>query len=95
MSGKPVFRGTRVPVRTLIEHLEAGESIEDFLADFPSVTREQAIVAVELFTPDDYAFLEYGVTTAELDAFVKRTNERIARERKDGTMKRYSGGGHC
>jgi len=41
MGGTPVFAGTRVPVRTLLDYLEAGESIDDFLEGFPSVTREQ------------------------------------------------------
>ncbi len=48
MSGTPVFRGTRVPVQTLVEHLEAGESLEVFLKDFPSVSREQAVQFLEL-----------------------------------------------
>lgn len=48
MSGEPVFRGTRVPVRTLLDHLEAGDSLEVFLSDFPSVTREQAVQFLEL-----------------------------------------------
>jgi uncharacterized protein (DUF433 family) len=43
MGGTPVFSGTRVPVRTLIEYLEAEETIDDFLEGFPSVTREQVI----------------------------------------------------
>ena len=43
MSGTPVFSGTRVPVRILLEHLEAGETIDDFLDGFPTVTREQVI----------------------------------------------------
>lgn len=47
LSGTPVFAGTRVPVRTLLEHLEGGQSLSEFLADFPSVTREQAIAALE------------------------------------------------
>jgi uncharacterized protein (DUF433 family) len=47
MSGAPVFRGTRVLVQTLIEHLEAGDSIGDFLEGFPSVTREQVIAFLE------------------------------------------------
>ena len=42
-SGTPVFAGTRVPVRTLFDHLEAGDSLEVFLDDFPSVTREVAV----------------------------------------------------
>jgi len=48
LSGTPVFFGTRVPVRTLLEHLEAGDSLNDFLEDFPSVTRGQAVAALEL-----------------------------------------------
>jgi uncharacterized protein (DUF433 family) len=47
MSGAPVFRGTRVPVRILLEHIESGETIDDFLDGFPSVTREQVIVFLE------------------------------------------------
>ena len=48
LGGIPVFAGTRVPVKTLIDYLEAGDRIEDFLGDFPTVTREQAIAALEL-----------------------------------------------
>lgn len=48
LSGTPVFRGTRVPVRNLIDYLEAGDSLEVFLDAFPSVTREQAIAALEV-----------------------------------------------
>ena len=47
MGGTPVFRGTRVPIQTLWEHLEAGDSIEDFLDGFPSVSREQVIAFLE------------------------------------------------
>jgi len=46
-SGTPVFRGTRVPVRTLFDHLEAGDSLEVFLEDFPSVSRELAVAVLE------------------------------------------------
>jgi len=46
-SGTPVFAGTRVPVRTLFDHLEAGDSLEDFLDDFPSVSRELAVAVLE------------------------------------------------
>lgn len=45
--GSPVFRGTRVPLRNLIDYLEAGDSLDTFLADFPSVSRQQAIMALE------------------------------------------------
>jgi uncharacterized protein (DUF433 family) len=47
MSGAPVFKGTRVLAQTLIEYLEAGDSIDDFLEGFPSVTREQVIAFLE------------------------------------------------
>lgn len=48
MSGAPCFAGTRVPVQSLFDHLEAGDSLEAFLVDFPGVTREQAIAVLEL-----------------------------------------------
>ncbi len=47
MGGTPVFRGTRVPVRSLFDHLEAGDSIEVFLDGFPSVSREQVMTLLE------------------------------------------------
>jgi uncharacterized protein (DUF433 family) len=48
LGGTPVFVGTRVPVRTLLDYLEAGDSLNEFLEDFPSVTREQAVAALQL-----------------------------------------------
>lgn len=47
MGGTPVFRGTRVPVQTLLDYLEAGDTIDEFLVGFPSVTREQVIEFLE------------------------------------------------
>ena len=47
MGGTPVFSGTRVPVETFIEYLEGGESIDDFLEGFPSVSREQVVAFLE------------------------------------------------
>ena len=47
MGGAAVFAGTRVPLQTLLDYLEAGESIDDFLEGFPSVTREQVIAFLE------------------------------------------------
>lgn len=47
MGGTPVFKGTRVPVQTLIDYLEGGETIDDFLRGFPTVTREQVIALLE------------------------------------------------
>src|SRR6266550_2930723 len=47
LGGEPVFTGTRVPVKSLFDHLEAGDSIEQFLEGFPSVKREQVIVLLE------------------------------------------------
>ena len=48
LGGIPVFVGTRVPVKTLYDYLEAGDSLDEFLNDFPSVTRKQAVAALEL-----------------------------------------------
>ena len=48
LGGTPIFVGTRVPVKTLFDYLEAGDSLEVFLDQFPSVRREQAIAALEL-----------------------------------------------
>ena len=47
MGGTAVFHGTRVPVQTLLDYLEAGDTIDDFLKGFPSVTREQVIAFLE------------------------------------------------
>lgn len=48
LGGTPVFRGTRVPFQTLLDYLEGGQTLNDFLDDFPTVTREAAIGALEL-----------------------------------------------
>jgi uncharacterized protein (DUF433 family) len=48
LGGTPVFAGTRVPVQTLIDYLEAGDSLDDFVRDFPTVTRQQAHEVLEL-----------------------------------------------
>jgi uncharacterized protein (DUF433 family) len=48
LSGTPVFVGTRVPAKTLFDYLEGGETLEEFLHQFPSVKREQALAAIEL-----------------------------------------------
>lgn len=47
LGGTPVFKGTRVPVKTLWDYVKAGDTVEDFLEDFPSVKREQAITLIE------------------------------------------------
>ena len=48
LGGVPVFRGTRVPVKSLFDHLHAGDSLETFLDDFPGVTRTQAEAVIDL-----------------------------------------------
>ncbi|HTQ39568.1 MAG TPA: DUF433 domain-containing protein [Pirellulales bacterium] len=47
LGGTPVFVGTRVPAHILLDYLEAGDSLDEFLQDFPSVTRQQAVAALE------------------------------------------------
>ena len=48
LSGTPVCVGTRVPVQSLFDYLEGGETLDEFLRQFPSVSREQAVAAIEL-----------------------------------------------
>lgn len=57
MGGTPVFPGTRVPVKTLLDYIEAGDSIDDFLEGFPTVTRPQVV-----------AFLEHAAKLAVTEA---------------------------
>ena len=47
LGGTPVFRGTRVPFQTLLDYLEGGQTLNDFLDDFPTVTRDAAVHALE------------------------------------------------
>ncbi len=55
LGGTPVFVGTRVPAQSLFDHLEAGDSIDDFIEGFPSVRREQVIQALEEFRKEALA----------------------------------------
>jgi uncharacterized protein (DUF433 family) len=48
LGGTPVFRGTRVPVKNLLDYLAAGDTLDQFLDDFPTVKREQAVAVLEL-----------------------------------------------
>jgi uncharacterized protein (DUF433 family) len=48
LGGTPVFRGTRVPVKNLLDYLTAGDTLDQFLDDFPTVQRRQAVAALEL-----------------------------------------------
>ena len=49
LNGTPVFKETRVPIGTLIDYLGAGDSLDEFLTDFPTVSREQALVVLDTF----------------------------------------------
>ena len=51
LGGTPVFAGTRVPAQTLLDYLEAGQPLAEFLADFPTVTQGQAVAALEQAAP--------------------------------------------
>ena len=48
LGGQPVFKGTRVPVESLFDHLEAGVSLDEFLDDFPTVNKEQAVTLLNM-----------------------------------------------
>ncbi len=52
MSGTPVFAGTRVPIATLFDYLKGGDSLDEFLDDFPTVTRDQAVLLLEMAGAD-------------------------------------------
>jgi uncharacterized protein (DUF433 family) len=58
LSGEPVFRGTRVPFKSLTDYLEHGRTLDEFLDDFPSVTREAAVAAIEEAKSSLFAFLK-------------------------------------
>ena len=72
-SGAPVFVGTRVPVKNLFDYLEAGDSLDVFLEEFPSVTREMAISALQearsALLDEHAARIEKGATHEEDDPF--------------------------
>src|SRR3989442_10825450 len=67
LGGTPVFVGTRVPVKNLFDYLEAGDSLDVFLDEFPSVTRAQAVAALELAREALVADDESMVRTPELE----------------------------
>jgi uncharacterized protein (DUF433 family) len=60
LSGTPVFKGTRVPFQTLLDYLEGGDSIDNFLEGFPTVKREQVIVSLEEMKEQMLAMVKQG-----------------------------------
>jgi len=77
LGGTPVFRGTRVPFQALLDYLEGGQTLNDFLDDFPTVTREAAVHALEdakLLVVDDirfFAAVNAGLAAADRGDFVE------------------------
>jgi uncharacterized protein (DUF433 family) len=77
LGGTPVFRGTRVPFQILLDYLQGGQTLDEFLDDFPTVTRESAVLALrEAKTPvvDETNFLEAvntGIAAADRGEFVE------------------------
>ena len=65
MSGTPVFAGTRVPVESLIQHLRAGDTLDQFLSDFPTVRREQAEAFLSLALNDALELVPHDEQTAK------------------------------
>jgi uncharacterized protein (DUF433 family) len=63
MGGTPVFAGTRVPVESLMQHLDAGDALDDFVEGFPSVRREQAIAFIERNQPSSAGDLQLSDTS--------------------------------
>lgn len=68
MGGTPVFAGTRVPFQTLLDYLEAGDPLSEFLEDFPTVSREQAVAALEEAKDALLARAHSGLTSASRNA---------------------------
>jgi uncharacterized protein (DUF433 family) len=58
--GEPVFFGTRVPVQSLVDYIEAGRTLDEFLSDFPTVRRKQALAALELARSALFAHASVG-----------------------------------
>src|SRR5260370_42230812 len=80
LSGEPVFRGTRVPVKALTDYLEGGESLGEVLEQHPSVTREAAIAALEAARDTLMADLgwKYGSTTARPRRWKRRWRPAVS-----------------
>jgi len=85
MGGTPVFTGTRVPVQNLVDYLEEGESIDEFLAGFPTVTRHQVIGFIEAATEKLLApacsGLTWGQDNPESNAVAPVGRAAVAAER--------------
>jgi uncharacterized protein (DUF433 family) len=64
LSGTPVFKGTRVPFQTLLDYLEGGDSIDNFLEGFPTVKREQVIASLEEMKEQMFAMVKQGETAS-------------------------------
>jgi uncharacterized protein (DUF433 family) len=87
LGGTPIFRGTRVPFQTLLDYLEGGQTLDEFLDDFPSVTREAAVDAFEYAKPlivDDTHLAEavhLGLAAADRGDFVE--HEEVGKKLKE------------
>jgi uncharacterized protein (DUF433 family) len=80
LAGLPVFTGTRVPLETLIDHLEEGISVEEFLEDFPTVSREQAISVIAMWSRFK---IKHGLTQAFGEVEKMKRREVTARSFSD------------
>ena len=86
LGGTPVFRGTRVPFQALLDYPEGGQTLDEFLEDFPTVTREAAVHALEhakSLVVDDIRLVEavnLGLAAAERGDFVK--HEKVGKKVK-------------
>src|SRR5438067_13279585 len=78
MSGTPVFNGTRVPIKNLFDYLEGGDSLDVFLNDFPTVTREQALGVLE--ESKRTLLAEHEADGAELNAKLAAIQEAVTDE---------------
>lgn len=83
LGGQPVFTGTRVPIETLFDHLEAGISPDEFLEDFPTVTKEQAVAISKIDKSLLATYYELSSKTNE-----KRLDSAIGNSQKELVLKK-------
>lgn len=81
LGGQPVFKGTRVPVESLFDHIEAGVSLDEFLEDFPTVSKEQAIALLTIANKNKLESINRGL--ADVAAGRIHKHEDVVREIKE------------
>lgn len=85
LGGQPVFKGTRVPVESLFDHLEAGVPLDEFLDDFPTVSKEQAIALLDITNKNKIESINRGL--ADIAAGRVQNHDQIMEEFKKAYLR--------